>query len=49
MSFVNQMSKKRNGKRERIKMTRSKTWRRFVDENIRRKIKEVVNNFVEKT
>ena len=41
-SFVKQMSEKRNGKGERIKVMRSMTWRRFVDENIKRKIKEVV-------
>ena len=37
------------GKGERIKVMRSITWRRSVDENIRRKIKEVVSNFIKKT
>ena len=44
MSFVKQMSKKRDGKGERIKVTRSKTWRRFVDENIRRKQRRLLIN-----
>ena len=41
--------RKRDGKGERIKVTRSITWQRFVNENIRRKIKEAVSDFIEKT
>ena len=41
--------KKRDGKSERIKVTRSITWQRFANENIRRKVEEVVSNFIEKT
>ena len=39
---------KRDDKCERIKVTRSITWQKFVNENIRRKIEEVVN-FIDKT
>ena len=46
---MKQTVRKSDGKDERIKVRRSITWRRFVDENIRRKIKEVVSNFIEKT
>ena len=41
MSFVKQMSEKRDGKGERIKTMRSITWQRFANENIGRKIEEV--------
>ena len=40
--------RKRDAKGERIKVTSSITWQRFVNENIRRKIKEVVSDFIEK-
>ena len=41
--------RKSYGKGERIKATRSIAWQRFVNENIRRRIEEVVSNFIEKT
>ena len=41
--------RKRDGKYERIKVIRNITWWRFVNENIRRKIKEGVSDFIEKT
>ena len=41
--------RKRDGKGKRIKVTISMIWRRFVDENIRRKLKEVASKFIEKT
>ena len=41
--------RKRDGKGEGIKVTRNITWQRFANENIRRKIEEVVNDFIEKT
>ena len=41
--------RKRDGKGERIKVTRSITWQRFTNENIGRKVEEVVRDFIEKT
>ena len=49
MSFVKQISEKKDGKGERIKVTRSITWQRFANENIRRKIKDIGSDFIEKT
>ena len=40
--------RKRDGKGLRIKVMRSITWWRFANENIIRKIKEVVSDFIEK-
>ena len=49
INFVKQMSEKRDGKSEKIKVMRSITSRRFVDKNITSKIKEAISNFIEKT
>ena len=45
---VKQISEKMDGKGERIKMTGSMTWRTFMDESTKRKVKEVVSNFIKK-
>ena len=41
--------RKKDGKCNRIKVTGSITWKRFANENIGRKVKEVVSDFIEKT
>ena len=41
--------RERDGKSERIKVTRSITWQRFANENIGRKVEEVVSDFIMKT
>ena len=41
--------RKKDGKGKRIKVTKSITWQRFANENIRRKIEEVVSDFIDKT
>ena len=41
--------RKRDGKSERIKVMRSITWERFVNENRGGKVEEFVSDFIEKT
>ena len=48
MTFVRQMSEKRDSKSERIKVTRSITWQRLVNENRGGKLDEIVSDFIEK-
>ena len=41
--------RKRDGKGERIKVMRSITWQRFVNENIGSTVEEIVSDFIKKT
>ena len=41
--------RKRDSKSERIKVTRSITWRRVANENRGGKLDEIVSDFIEKT